>query len=337
MYIQNEENNQHNKYRAICRCGGETPFLSNQKVNTVVDLICKHCHSYIINFTIPSKEGKQRKRNEENARLESDILKVFESLDFAKITVRQIYYQLVMNFDYPKTDKFYQKAQRMVRDLRRDGRLPYELVYDLSRNSLKANSYTSFESAAMLMVRACRLDFLEHKDFHIQFWLEKKTLQDMVFEVLKPYSIKLCVSGGEASDSYVREETQQLNYLGKPKNFIYILTDFDGPGQNIARNISKKIKWFANNDVVITHLGLNEEQIHSLNLKTRLSKNNNSSKKFDSEFSAELEALTPQQLQKIVKDAVRNHISDSELVDFERQQENQRELCVSKISTISIS
>ena len=71
------------------------------------------------------------------------------------VTVRGLYYQ-AESFHIPgidKTENGYRKVQYLVLKLRREGRLPYEHISDLTRWMRKPKSYNSIADAAQATAR----------------------------------------------------------------------------------------------------------------------------------------------------------------------------------------
>jgi hypothetical protein len=151
--------------------------------------------------------------------------------------------------------------------------------------------------------------------YHIEIWIEKSTMDDILAPICKEYGVNLVVGEGELSITAVYQFIQRVQESQRPARLFYI-SDFDPAGQSMPRAVARKIEWMLakyelDADVKVHHLALTGEQVQEYDLPRVPIKD---SEKRGAAFEAQhgegaveldaLEALHPGELGRIVKDAL---------------------------------
>lgn len=290
-------------YNYKCNCGRSATVQSNQPGGCIEEFICS-CYNHATLKIPENTTGKYLYRTRsETQDFQAAIIEVITDIR-QPMTVRQIYYRLVAS-GYPKTEELYNKTQRTLLDLRERGCLPYGLIADNTRSFYKPEVYSGLHALLEEQQSYYRRDFWQGQDCYVEFWLEKEALRSVFTEETLYFQVPLYVSKGLSSVSFVYGASEEIKAIDKPA-YIYFFSDYDPTGLIIMKSIEKRMKEFGVKAEFI-RAGLTPEQIEEYHVITRETKESKHSKNFKGE-SAELDALHPRILKKIIRDCLFNHI-----------------------------
>jgi hypothetical protein len=135
--------------------------------------------------------------------------------------------------------------------------------------------------------------------------------------VTREYDVPLMVARGHSSETFAYNAAEAMRETGKPC-YVYYVGDFDPSGWQMARSLEQKLTEFGA-PVVFERLAVNPEQIQAWDLPTRPSKvTDTRCKAFFAELgdgteSVELDAIHPDLLRGLVRDAIEQHIDNGQL------------------------
>jgi len=242
--------------------------------------------------------------------LREAILETFE--DTGKpVTVRQMFYLLTVGGAVEKEESGYRKAQRQLLALRRAGLVPYNWIADNTRWMRKPTTYAGLGDFFDRAAAYYRQDLWVRSDVYVEVWCEKDALAGVLMMVTREYDVPLMVARGYSSETFAYNAAEAMRETGKPC-FVYYVGDFDPSGWQMARSLEQKLAEFGT-PVVFERLAVNPEQIQVWDLPTRPSKvSDTRCKAFFAEFgdgteSVELDAIHPDLLRGLVRDAIEQH------------------------------
>lgn len=219
--------------------------------------------------------------------VEAAIFKVLTEIPL-KLTVRQIYYQLVSKRVIPNIIQAYGRYDRILVNLRRRRPDVDARIVDRTRPLFKGE-----------------VSFWKGQKNYVEVWLEKDALSSLVKQVTSIYGCALQVTRGYPSLSVIRDLSERV-----PKTcrlVILYLGDFDPSGEDIFRHINKeaKKKFF---NVVLEKVALKKDDIKKHGLPPIPAKRTDPRyKKFVKKHgnrAVELDALPPKILLKKIGDAI---------------------------------
>ena len=79
--------------------------------------------------------------------------------------------------------------------------------------------------------------------YHLEIWVEKSTMNDVLIPIAKEFGAVLMVAGGQFSLTNIADLFERIRHLNKPIRIFY-LRDFDPAGQTMAKAVGRKIEWF---------------------------------------------------------------------------------------------
>lgn len=246
------------------------------------------------------------------------------------VTIRGLYYQAEVNGvpGIGKDEASYNKVQHQVLQLRRQGRLAYHWISDNTRWQRRPRTFDSWEDALAETARTYRRSLWQDADADVEVWIEKDALAGVLIPVTAEYDVPLMVSRGFTSETFAYEAVAAHEGSGRHL-VVYALYDFDRSGQDAARSLSDKLMRFgAERDVEVQFhlLGLNLHQVQSWGLPTRPHKRTSAAdKKWPHAFACELDAIPPDDLRALVRDAIEVHLPPDQLAHLKNVEQMERE------------
>jgi hypothetical protein len=247
-----------------------------------------------------------RRTKAEMNELASSLLDIIEQIRPA--TVRQVFYQATVQGLIPKTEEAYNGViVRLLLQMREDGRLPWHYISDNTRWVHRSAVYGNLTDLMNESAQFYRRDLWVENPNNVEVWLEKEALAGTLMDVTDPLRVKLFVSRGFSSASYLHSAAENIKTLGK-HTIIYQLGDHDPSGIWIAKTVERRLREYGA-DIEFHRLAVTPEQIGRWNLPSRPTKRkgNSHAKNFKG-ASVELDAIEPARLRDLVNGAIVQHI-----------------------------
>lgn len=226
-----------------------------------------------------------------------------------KLTLRQLYYQLVSRNIIENTERSYKRVGSIVNDARLAGLIDWLAIEDRGRN-LQALSHWEDPSDIIRSARhSFRLDKWEGQAYRPEVWVEKAALEGVLASVCNRLDVPYFSCRGYNSQSEEWEAGRRLlRYQDAGQiPIIFYLGDHDPSGIDMTRDHIDRLALFTGG-VEIERLALNMNQIEQYNPPP------NPAKEVDSRFakyvevygheSWELDALEPQVIADLIDMAI---------------------------------
>ncbi len=186
--------------------------------------------------------------NKKNKELLETINEIIEeySMEGYKLTLRQLYYQLVSRDIIPNEQKEYAKLSRLLTEGRMAGFVDWSAIEDRNRRPHILYSVDDIDDAIEDTINQYRLDRQEGQDVHVELWVEKDALSGVLKRVTEKYHIKLIVNKGYSSTSAMYDSYERFSEKisdGKKVVILY-LGDHDPSGLDMIRDIRERSKEF---------------------------------------------------------------------------------------------
>jgi hypothetical protein len=268
-----------------------------------------------------------KRRRATKAEVENRRRELFDIVqEMYPMSVRGVYYQATVRSLVEKTEGGYDKVQHDLVLMRRAGYLPYGWITDNTRWQRKPRTFGSINEALEDTLRLYRKSLWADADCYVEIWLEKDALAGVILPVTVEYDVPLMVARGYASLSFLYEAAEYINELDVP-TFIYHLGDFDPSGVNAGETIERSLRELAPDAAIIfKRLAVTPQQIARWNLPTRPTKRSDSRSKGFGDISVELDAIDPNTLRAIVRDAIERHLPADQLAVLQVAEASEREL-----------
>jgi len=222
-----------------------------------------------------------------------------------RLTLRQLYYQLVSRNIIPNSIREYQKLSRTMTDARMTGLIDWDIIEDRIRIPKMPSDFQNISELVKAAIQSYRLDRWEDQDNYVEVWVEKDALSGVLEPITRKYHVSLLVNRGYSSSSAMHDAAIRIrNQNSFDKNSIVLyLGDHDPSGEDMVRDIQERLRIFGCS-VEVKKIALTMEQVEQYQLPPNPAKRSdprseNYITKYGDE-SWELDALTPEVLNELV-------------------------------------
>lgn len=276
-----------------------------------------------------------RRRRATKAAIERRRAHPFEIVTAMRpMTVRQVFYQATVRGLVEKSEAGYAKVQTDLVLMRRAGVLPYDWLADNTRWQRKPRSYAGVQDALDDTARLYRKALWAAAGAYVEIWLEKDALSGVVLPVTAQFDVPLMVARGYASLSFLHSAAEYIDGLDVPA-FIYHLGDFDPSGVNAGEKIEETLREMAPGaELYFERIAVTPEQVEAWELPTRPTKASDSRARGFGEVSVELDAIEPDALRMLVRDAIELHLPPEQFAVLKAVEESERTLIRQLVATL---
>lgn len=258
------------------------------------------------------------------------------------ITLRQLFYMLVVRFEYDKTERAYQRLCEMMNrarraqivsmsDIRDDGLTRrewqggYDTLYWQAHRSREA-----FVRALPKAAEAFRYQRQGGQDQHLIVWCEAQGMVPQLVNAVGNWGIEVISSGGFDSLSSKHRIAYEIANRYVPTVILHI-GDRDPSGEHIHMSLFEDLEAFVDGMggepgyIDLERIAVTEDQIYELDLPTAPPKRTDN--RSFSGLATQAEAIDPHDLRRIVRQAARWYI-DIDVYEslLEREQVTRDEL-----------
>lgn len=246
-----------------------------------------------------------------------------------KLTVRQLFYQMVGRGMINNDQKEYRKISSLVVLGRMGGLIDFEAIEDRVRVPRLPYSCKDPNDAIDDTISTYRIDRQQGQEWYTEVWSEKDALSGLLYDVTKKYHVNLVINRGYSSCSAMYEAycrfAEAITQNGQLGQIIY-LGDHDPSGKDMIRDIKERLEEFGVGKYIdVIPVALTMEQIEKYDPPPYFAKiKDPRAKWYMEEFGDvawEVDALTPQVLKKVLDDAITDRMDLNLYVDRLAQEE----------------
>lgn len=204
-------------------------------------------------------------KNKEKLKTVNQIVDEYRAAGY-KLTLRQLYYQLVSRGIIPNLITEYAKLGRLLVKGRMSGHVDWEAIEDRIRTLRIPYFCDGVKDALEDTIGHYRLDRQEGQDNYIEVWVEKDALSGVLSRVTEHYHIRLMVNRGYSSCTAMHDAFQRFRRASnnsQSPNIIY-LGDHDPSGLDMIRDIQDRLEEFGVG-LEVKHLAITMDQIEQYN------------------------------------------------------------------------
>ena len=273
---------------------------------------------------IKYKNHKFKAKQLERIELVNSIIDEYAAQGF-KLTLRQVFYQLVSKAYIPNSQKEYANLGSLINDARLAGLIDWTAIEDRTR-FLRSQAHWDRPSD---IIEACadqfKIDRWANQSCYCNVWIEKDALVGVLEKVCNELDVPYFSCRGYVSQSEMWEASERYrkNIREGKQCYLFHLGDHDPSGIDMTRDIEERLLMFGA-EVEVQRLALNMDQVESYDPPP------NSAKMTDSRFggyitkfgskSWELDALEPKVIVGLVRKAVEDIIDQDKWDEMEDQE-----------------
>jgi len=284
------------------------------------------------------------------------------------ITARHLFYRM-LGRGLPKTENAYHLLLSDLLKLRRSGDVAWSAIEDGTRLKTRWVGYGDLAEAANEWQRTYRRDIWRMNSAACEVWTESRGLLTTINEVAGERGVTTLGVGGFNSASVGWETAQAVQkVLWRDRDFyIFHFGDFDPAGKNIGASAEREIRWHLTDEEVrpaqpadwsvqdyldwggyqdqfhFEVLALTREQVREYNLPSAPAKTDSKTGKVrggaaaqwrDEDGTTELDALDPDILQDLVREAIESIIDPGLLDKVDAAEESEKDIIGRMIATM---
>lgn len=227
-----------------------------------------------------------------------------------RLTLRQLYYQLVTKNAITNEERSYQNLSALVSNARLAGLMDWEAIEDRVRQPRTQSDWNDVRELVESALSAYRLPRWEGQTSYVELWVEKDALAGVLEPLAREFHATLMVNRGYSSQSAMYEAAQRMLTHGDSLRVvprIFYLGDHDPSGEDMVRDIRERLLMFGVDHIDVTKIALTTAQVKKYNPPPNPAKiTDPRAKKYIAKHGAvswEVDALPPQELQKLIRAA----------------------------------
>lgn len=168
------------------------------------------------------------------------------------LTARQIFYRLVGQYEFEKTERAYARLCEYLVRARRAQMIDFEAIRDdgtVHNSFLRFTSPRDFWRNVQENADYYSRDKLEDQPVHVELWCEAAGMVPQLERVANPYSVPVYSTGGFSSVTVTYEIADRALQRDKPTVFLHV-GDFDPSGESIFDAMTRDAQAFLLNRLV---------------------------------------------------------------------------------------
>lgn len=226
--------------------------------------------------------------------------------DILPLTLRQIFYMLVSNYEFDKTEKAYKRLCETMNKTRRAGLISMASIRDDGFKEMGGGGWAdedalvdTFKSAAADF----RLDRQDGQPARLMLWCEAGGMMPQLASAVRDFGVPVLSSGGFDSLTTKHDMARRVSYYDNVE--ILHIGDHDPSGVHICTSLDEDLQAFVGHyggEVSVTRLAVTPAQVQSMGLPTAPPKSTD--RRSFSGQTTQAEAIPPRRLREIVIEAI---------------------------------
>lgn len=284
-----------------------------------------------------------------------DIETVLEEYrEYLPLTIRQIFYRLVGK-GYPKSETFYSNVQETLNRARRCGRISFSSIRDdgVSRQGGESMGYDSPEDYYRTNEELSNFysrSWHDDQPAFVRVLAEAAGMVPMIGRAVRPFRVGVASSSGFDSltvkhDLY-SDAKERMRDFGQTTTLLH-LGDHDPSGVSLFESMAEDFDTFGADEgfdglIEVRRVALTPEQILGVGIATKpdeVKPTDSRSKSFIErglEPAAQLEAIPPDTLSEIVRQAVKDSLDLDILTASREKEQREYDAVQSKLDQVNL-
>lgn len=253
-----------------------------------------------------------------------------------RLTLRQLYYQCVSRNIIPNVERSYKNLGNTISDARLAGLMDWDAIEDRGRVAQMPSQWQNIKSLVESAVAAYRLPRWKGQECYVELWVEKQALAGVLEPLSDEFHAVLMINKGYSSQSAMYSSAQRFRRAaaiqpGHERSLLLYLGDHDPSGEDMVRDVRDRLEMFGVQDLEVRKIALTMEQIEEHDPPPNPAKTTDSRSEAyiaeHGESSWEVDALPPDILQQLIRDAF-EEVIDRDKMDkiIEREERDKEEL-----------
>jgi hypothetical protein len=281
-----------------------------------------------------------------------------EYRSFLPMTARQIFYRLVGQYDYDKTELAYSRLCEALVKARRAQVIPFSSIRDdgttVTGGSPGYDGPDEWWEGELSAAEGYRRDRTDGQPCTIEVWCEAAGMAPQLGRVAQSYQWAVYSTGGFSSVTVTHEVAQRVLGRDRPTVFLHI-GDYDPSGESIFEAMSQDIgafvidsvggKWNASTGETVElndsrpclfkprRVALTAEQVEEYDLPTAPPKRSDTRSANWAGQTCQAEAMDPQTLADVVREAIETEMDLERFEAVKAAEETERDTLVAEVKS----
>lgn len=249
-----------------------------------------------------------------------------------RLTLRQLYYQLVSRDIIPNKQTEYKRVGAVVNDARLAGLIDWSAIEDRTRNLESLSHWAEPADIVKACAQQFHIDMWADQEFRLEVWIEKDALVGVIEGVCREFDVPFFSCRGYTSQSEMWAGAMRMLEHKRIRNgkrvehnqtpVIFYLGDHDPSGKDMTRDIVDRMELFMGG-LRLERLALNMDQVKKYKPPPNPAKFTDSRcAGYVAEFgksSWELDALEPSVLDGLIRAAITGLLDKKKWAEKEKQ------------------
>lgn len=242
-----------------------------------------------------------------------------------RMTLRQLYYQLVTRNIITNEERSYKNLAKLVSEARLAGLIDWEAIEDRGRQPRMSAQWSTIQGLVDSALWSFRLPRWANQGHYVELWVEKDALAGVLRPIAERHHITLMVNKGYSSQSAMHEAANRFKEHGHKYKVLLYLGDHDPSGEDMVRDIRERLETFEVGQLDVIKVGLTMQQIRQYNPPPNPAKiTDPRAKKYIQLYgnsSWEVDALPPEVLNTLIDQEILNYVDQEALDEVLGQEE----------------
>lgn len=243
-----------------------------------------------------------------------------EYSEYLPLTARQIFYRMVGQYDYDKTEQAYARLCEALVKARRARVISFSAIRDDGTMEAFGGGWDSPKQwwrGVLHSAQAYERDRMEGQPVRIEVWCEAGGMHGQLSRVTGPYSVGMFSTGGFSSVTVTYEIAQRVLESEVPMVFMH-LGDYDPSGESIFAAMAEDVAAFVAGELGDwdeahelfrpRRVALTQEQVQAHNLPTAPPKRTDSRSARWVGDTCQLEAMDPATIAGVLTEAIEGEL-----------------------------
>jgi hypothetical protein len=253
-----------------------------------------------------------------------------------RLTLRQLYYQLVIRNAIKNKEREYKNLSSLVSDARLAGIMDWDAIEDRIRQPVVAQEFADLNDLVNVALNSYRLPRWKGQGSYCELWVEKDALAGVLRPLAREYHVTMMVNRGYSSQSAMYESANRFREAEEQdkKCLLLYLGDHDPSGEDMVRDIADRLQMFLC-DLEVEKLALTMDQVEQYDSPPNPAKMEDprAAKYVDQHGASswEVDALPPEALGEIIRGRLVQIIDQEKMDAVEVQEEKDKKWLKAKV------
>lgn len=268
---------------------------------------------------------RKRRTKQEMAELLAATQRVLKE---GQMTIRHLFYRLAGLSFVPKTEQGYHTLDGHLMNWRRSGIIPWNSFTDHTRWYIRHDTFDSMDEALANTVATYRRNLWQDQPCYIEIWVEKDSMAGVVADTATSFGVPVFVARGFNSGTSLFEAAMTFKeaYKNGKQGIIYHLGDYDPSGFTAYEAMARAFERDFHVPLKFVHVAVTLDQIKKFKLPTRPTKKSSHDRNWTGGDSVELDTMPPDEIRKLVKHCITQHIDQHAWKTLKATEEAERDL-----------